>query len=105
MDKKWKVIALWVLPITIVVLISWQIIGSSTNNQVNQTSSVTASRNAPVAKISYGRFLDYVKAGRVTSVDIYEGGRNAIVESVDPEIDNRVQRLRGDLPGVAPELV
>ena len=105
MDKKWKVIALWVLPITIVVLISWQIIGSSTNNQVNQTSSVTASRNAPVAKISYGRFLDYVKAGRVTSVDIYEGGRNAIVESVDPEIDNRVQRLRVDLPGLAPELV
>ena len=105
MDKKWKVIALWVLPITIVVLISWQIIGSSTNNQVNQTSSVTASRNAPVAKISYGRFLDYVKAGRVTSVDIYEGGRNAIVESIDPEIDNRVQRLRVDLPGLAPELV
>ena len=105
MDKKWKVIALWVLPITIVVLISWQIIGSSTNNKVNQTSSVTASRNAPIAKISYGRFLDYVKAGRVTSVDIYEGGRNAIVESIDPEIDNRVQRLRVDLPGLAPELV
>jgi len=105
MDKKWKVIALWVLPITIVVLISWQIIGSSTNNKVNQTYSDTASRNAPIAKISYGRFLDYVKAGRVTSVDIYEGGRNAIVESIDPEIDNRVQRLRVDLPGLAPELV
>ena len=38
-----------------------------------------------------------MKDGRVTSVDIYEGGRNAIVESVDPEIDNRVQRLRVDL--------
>ena len=38
-------------------------------------------------------------------VDIYEGGRNAIGESVDPEIDNRVQRLRVDLPGLAPELV
>ena len=105
MDKKWKVIALWVLPITIVVLITWQILGSATNNQVNQTTTSTASRNAPVAKISYGRFLDYVKDGRVTSVDIYEGGRNAIVESVDPEIDNRVQRLRVDLPGLAPELV
>ena len=105
MDKKWKVIALWVLPITIVILITWQILGSSTNTQVNQTNTSNPSRNAPVAKISYGRFLDYVKAGRVTSVDIYEGGRNAIVESVDPEIDNRVQRLRVDLPGLAPELV
>ena len=105
MDKKWKVIALWVLPITIVILITWQILGSSTNTQVNQTNTSNPSRNAPVAKISYGRFLDYVKAGRVTSVDIYDGGRNAIVESVDPEIDNRIQRLRVDLPGLAPELV
>ena len=102
MDKKWKVIALWVLPITIVVLITWQILGSATTKQPNQTSSSSISRNAPVAKISYGRFLDYVKAGRVTSVDIYEGGRNAIVESIDPEIDNRIQRLRVDLPGLAP---
>ena len=106
MDKKWKIIALWVLPIAIVVLLTWQILGSASNTPVNQTNtSSTISRNAPVAKISYGRFLDYVKAGRVTSVDIYEGGRNAIVESVDPEIDNRVQRLRVDLPGLAPELV
>ncbi len=92
MDKKWKVIALWVLPITIVVLITWQILGSSSNTQVGQTTNTSASRNAPVTKISYGRFLDYLKAGRVTSVDIYDGGRNAIVESVDPEIDNRIQR-------------
>ena len=72
MDKKWKVIALWVLPITIVILITWQILGSSTNTQVNQANTSNPSRNAPVAKISYGRFLDYVKAGRVTSVDIYD---------------------------------
>ena len=39
MDKKWKVIALWVLPITIVILITWQILGSSTNTQVNQTNT------------------------------------------------------------------
>ena len=105
MDKKWKVIALWVLPITIVVLISWQIIGSSTNTPATQANSSATSRSAPVVKISYGRFLDYIKAGRVTSVDIFDGGRNAIVESVDPEIDNRVQRLKVDLPGLAPELV
>ncbi len=92
MDKKWKVIALWVLPITIVVLITWQIVGSSSTTQVNQTNTTNPTRNTPVAKISYGRFLDYVKAGRVTSVDIYEGGRNAIVESVDPGIGNSVHR-------------
>jgi len=55
--------------------------------------------------MSYGRFLDYVEAGRVTSVDIYDGGRDAVVEAVDPDLDNRVQRLRVDLPGLAPELI
>jgi cell division protease FtsH len=55
--------------------------------------------------MSYGRFLDYVEAGRVTAVDIYDGGRNAVIEVVDPDLDNRVQRLRVDLPGLAPELV
>jgi len=31
-------------------------------------------------------------------VDLYEGGRTAIVEAIDTELDNRVQRLRVDLP-------
>jgi len=55
--------------------------------------------------MSYGRFLDYVDAGRVTAVDLYDGGRTAVVEAVDPDLDNRVQRLRVDMPGLAPELV
>jgi cell division protease FtsH len=46
-----------------------------------------------------------VEAGRVTAVDIYDGGRSAVIEAVDPDLDNRVQRLRVDLPGVAPELI
>jgi cell division protease FtsH len=55
--------------------------------------------------MSYGRFLDYLNADRVTSVDLYDGGRTAIVEAVDPDLDNRVQRLRVDLPSNSPELI
>ena len=75
---------------------------------VSTTSSPVAPRLLPataVARMSYGRFLDYVEAGRVTAVDIYDGGRDAVVEAVDPDLDNRVQRLRVDLPGLAPELI
>ena len=36
---------------------------------------------------------------------MYDGGRTAVIEAVDPYIDNRVQRLRVDLPGLAPELI
>jgi cell division protease FtsH len=38
-------------------------------------------------------------------VDIFDGGRTAVVEASDPDLDNRVQRLRVDLPGLAPELI
>jgi cell division protease FtsH len=62
-------------------------------------------RNAANTRMTYGRFLDYLDAGRVTAVDLYEGGRTAIIEAVDPELDNRVQRWRVDLPGNSPDLI
>ena len=43
--------------------------------------------------------------GRVTSEDIFDGGRNALVQTIDSELDNKVQRLRVDLPGLTPELI
>ena len=58
-----------------------------------------------VARVSYGKFLDYINSGRVTSVDIFEGGRNAVIETIDSDLDNKVQRLRVDLPGLTPELI
>ncbi len=105
MKQKWRIIVLWLLPIGLILLISWQLLGSSTPNKLKANSSTNNQRNAVVARISYGRFLDYVNSGRVTSVDIYDGGRNAIVEAIDPEIENRPERLRVDLPGVTPELI
>jgi len=55
--------------------------------------------------MTYGRFLEYLEAGRVTSVDLYEGGRTAIVQAIDPEIDETVQKLRVDLPANSPDLI
>lgn len=36
---------------------------------------------------------------RVKKVDLYENGTIAIVEAVSPELGNRVQRVRVQLPG------
>ena len=107
MNQRWRLLALWLLPIGVVLLIGWQVVSNGGINSLSQDSNGTtvAPRNAAVARMSYGRFLDYVEAGRVTAVDIYDGGRNAVVEAVDPDLDNRVQRLRVDLPGLAPELI
>ena len=111
MNQRWRQIALWILRIGVALLLVWQLVGSGALNNLRSSSASTsggttvAPRNAAVARMSYGRFLDYVAAGRVTAVDIYDGGRNAVVEAVDPALDNRVQRLRVDLPGMAPELI
>merc|ERR1712224_472112 len=98
MNQRWRLIALWLLPIGVVLLIAWQVVSNGGINGMNSNDGPTvAPRNTAVARMSYGRFLDYVEAGRVTAVDIYDGGRNAVVEAVDPDLDNRVQRLRVDL--------
>ena len=114
MKQRWRLLALWGLPLLLAAFLGWQILSggasrfrptTSTADGTVEASSLASGRNTAVARMSYGRFLDYVKAGRVTAVDIFDGGRTAVIEAVDPDLDNRVQRLRVDLPGVAPELV
>ena len=94
----WRTALLWTLPILIVGFFLWQ-------GSVGSANPTDNARNTASTSMTYGRFLDYLDAGRVTSVDLYENGRTAIVEAVDPQIDNKVQRWRVDLPGNAPELV
>ncbi|MFO0039178.1 MAG: ATP-dependent metallopeptidase FtsH/Yme1/Tma family protein, partial [Synechococcaceae cyanobacterium] len=108
MNQRWRLIALWLLPIAVALFLGWQLFsggGADRFAPPRAGAPTVAPRNAAVARMSYGRFLDYVDAGRVTAVDVFDGGRMAVVEAVDPDLDNRVQRLRVDLPGLAPELV
>ncbi len=98
MKFSWRTALLWTLPLLIVGFFLWQ-------GSFGSASPDDAGRNTASTSMTYGRFLDYLDAGRVTSVDFYENGTTAIVEAVDPQIDNRVQRWRVDLPGNAPELV
>ncbi|KEF42784.1 MAG: cell division protein FtsH [Cyanobium sp. CACIAM 14] len=105
MNQRWRVLALWLLPVAVAVFLGWQLLSSGGRLVPGGAGTSGSSRNVAVARMSYGRFLDYVDAGRVTAVDIFDGGRSAVIEAVDPDLDNRVQRLRVDLPGVAPELI
>lgn len=111
MNQRWRLIALWLLPLAVAVFLGWQLLGQGGIARFNpganpgSGSARVAARNTAVARMSYGRFLDYIEAGRVTAVDVYEGGRSAVVEAIDPDLDNRVQRLRVDLPGLSPDLI
>ncbi len=106
MNQRFKSLALWIIPLVILLLVSWQVLTNGNSNSIQSANtSTTTSRSAPFSRMSYGRFIDYVDAGRVTTVDIFDGGRNAVVEAVDPDLDNRIQRIRVDLPGITPELI
>ncbi|PSN15161.1 cell division protein FtsH [filamentous cyanobacterium CCT1] len=97
MKFSWRVALLWTLPLLVIGFFLWQGAFSS--------APADMGLNAANTRLTYGRFLDYLDAGRVTAVDLYDGGRTAIVEAVDPELDNRVMRWRVDLPGNSPDLV
>ncbi|CAH8264304.1 unnamed protein product [Arabidopsis lyrata] len=57
------------------------------------------------SRMSYSRFLEYLDKDRVNKVDLYENGTIAIVEAVSPELGNRVERVRVQLPGLSQELL
>ena len=105
MNQKIKTIILWALPIILVIALSYQFLSSSNVDSLKSNGTTIAPKNSAVARVSYGRFLDYINSGRVTSVDIFDGGRNAVIETIDSDLDNKVQRLRVDLPGLTPELI
>ena len=97
MKFSWRTILLWTLPLLFIGFFLWQ--GTFVTN-LDTTGGNTAN-----TRMTYGRFLEYLEVGRVTSVDLYEGGRTAIVEAIDPEIDESIQKLRVDLPANSPELI
>ncbi|ACB50620.1 cell division protein [Crocosphaera subtropica ATCC 51142] len=97
MKISWRTLLLWTVPLLVVGFFLWQGAFPSASTQMGNNTANT--------RMTYGRFLEYLDSGRILSVDLYEGGRTAIVQAVDPEIEDRVQRSRVDLPMNAPDLV
>ncbi len=95
----WRIVLLWTLPLLVVGFFLWQ------GTFATPTASSSLSGNTASTRMTYGRFLDYLNSDRVTSVELYENGRTAIVQAIDPELDNRLQKLRVDLPANSPELI
>jgi cell division protease FtsH len=102
MKSSWKTILLWSLPALFLAFFLWQ--GSiATNPSPQEAVSNTAS-----SRMTYGRFLEYLDNGRIEKVDLFDGGRTAIIETAESEIpgqEGQIQRARVDLPGAAPQLI
>ena len=72
----------------------------------NATNNPDSKQNRASSKMTYGRFLEYLDMGWIKSVDFYENGRIAIIEASSPELGNRAQKIRVEIPvGTSPLIV
>merc|ERR1712176_968378 len=62
-------------------------------------------QNAVSSRMTYGRFLEYLEMGWVKQVDLYDNSRNAIVQASSPELGNRPQTIRVEIPVGASQLI
>jgi cell division protease FtsH len=72
------------------------------NDSPSQTETNT---NVSTSKMTYGRFLEYLEMGWVKQVDLYDNSRNAIVQASSPELGNRPQSIRVEIPVGASQLI
>jgi cell division protease FtsH len=70
----------------------------------NQSKS-EVSANVSSSRMTYGRFLEYLEMGWVKQVDLYDNSRNAIVQASSPELGNRPQSIRVEIPMGASQLI
>jgi cell division protease FtsH len=97
MKVSWKTILLWSLPFLVIGFFLWQGFLAPATIEINS--------NAASSRMTYGRFLEYLDMGWIKRVDMYDNGHTAIVEALGPELGNRVQKIRVELPANAPELI
>jgi cell division protease FtsH len=71
----------------------------------SDTSSIQINQNVVSSRMTYGRFLEYLEMGWVKQVDLYDNSRNAIIQASSPELGNRPQTIRVEIPVGASQLI
>ena len=94
-------IGLFLLACIFIGLRTFNILGIDENLQVKQDNSP----NVSSSRMTYGRFLEYLEMGWVKQVDLYDNSRNAIVQASSPELGNRPQSIRVEIPVGASQLI
>merc|ERR1712176_1431112 len=68
-------------------------------------SEAQLNQNVVSSRMTYGRFLEYLEMGWVKQVDLYDNSRNAIVQASSPELGNRPQTIRVEIPVGTSQLI
>ena len=94
-------IGLFLLACIFIGLRTFNILGVDENQQIRQEGNA----NVSSSRMTYGRFLEYLEMGWVKQVDLYDNSRNAIVQASSPELGNRPQSIRVEIPVGASQLI
>lgn len=81
----------------------FDVIGFESPENIRNTAQLN--QNVVSSRMTYGRFLEYLEMGWVKQVDLYENSRNAIVQASSPELGNRPQTIRVEIPVGASQLI
>nr|WAJ57488.1 cell division protein FTSH [Actinocyclus sp. (in: diatoms)] len=73
-------------------------VGTAKNNSERNQNLISS-------RMTYGRFLEYLEMGWVKQVDLYDNSRNAIIQASSPELGNRPQTIRVEIPVGASQLI
>ena len=71
----------------------------------DNSSKTEINTNVSSSRMTYGRFLEYLEMGWIKQVDLYDNSRNAIVQASSPELGNRPQSIRVEIPVGASQLI
>ena len=87
------------------IFIGLQISNLTSNFENLNLSNQEVIVNSSSSRMTYGRFLEYLELGWVKQVDLYDNSRNAIVLASSPELGNRPQSIRVEVPVGASQLI
>ncbi len=93
-------IGLFLLAFIFIGLKTFNLVGFSENQPNTEVAT-----NISSLRMTYGRFLEYLEMGWVKQVDLYDNSRNAIVQASSPELGNRPQSIRVEIPVGTSQLI
>ena len=97
------IVGLIVVSITIIGVKKFYV--TDLNNSTTAKTNIESTQNVVSSRMTYGRFLEYLEMGWVKQVDLYDNSRNAIVEASSPELGNRLQIIRVEIPVGTSQLI
>lgn len=76
---------------TLLFFISKQVFFISDENQFDKKNTINST-------IPYLNFVNYVEQGWVKKIDFYDNAKVAIIETTSPDLENRLQKIRVEIP-------